>query len=319
MSVAWVVMLLNCLGTESLIPRGQLSFAPDNTLYVFHRRSTTVVSPRGDTRDVRLPAWVAELNWTGTRQLSPDGQRFLIAGPAFVGLYAFDDGVVGDAVWRGKGPVTTAAFSPDGRAIALGRMDGTVDLVDAATGDRQDCYRAMYQAESSMNPNSAVGIGDIGGLTWSPGGRYLVAWKNYGGSCSLIDLKEDCEFRFAPATIFPRFAFSTDEQTLYSFVGRSGAAAATSTTDAGSQWLPLPESWVGAGTAIALAPRTNLLIVAGEASIEVWDLDRCACVELIDAPSQGSTADVIAISPDETRFAVSRAGRIEVYPLPPID
>ncbi len=319
MSVAWVVMLLNCLGTESSIPRGQLSFAPDNTLYVFHRRSTTVVSPGGDTRDVPLPAWVAELNWIGTRQLSPDGQRFLIAGPAFVGLYEFDDGVVGDAVWRGKGPVTTAAFSPDGDAIALGRMDGTIDLVDASTGERQDCYRAMYQAESSMNPNSEVGIGDIGGLTWSPRGRYLVAWKNYGASCSLVDLKRDCEVQFSAAMHLPRFAFSQDEQTLYSFEGRSGCVSATRTTDAGSQWLPLPESWVGAGTAIALAPRTNLLIVAGEASIEVWDLDRSACVDLIDAPSKTSMPDVIAISPDETRLAVSRAGRIEVYPLPPID
>ena len=116
------------------------------------------VSPDGRTlysggHDERAFAW----DLTGDRSLV---RPFTVARP-----FVPDDG---DVLPRGL------ALSPDGRTLALGHSDGTVDLLDAQTLRRRRSLRALR--------------GFVGAIAYSPDGR-LLAVAGQRGQVTLWDAR----------------------------------------------------------------------------------------------------------------------------------
>src|SRR5262249_11762270 len=73
--------------------------------------------------------------------------------------------------WRWHAPVgevRSVAYSPDGRLLASGGRDGTVQLLDAATGQRRHPFRGAATGQR---------LPFFTNLAFSPDGRTLVAVK----------------------------------------------------------------------------------------------------------------------------------------------
>ena len=64
--------------------------------------------------------------------------------------------------------ILSLAFSPDGRTLASGSMDGAIALWDVRTGDQIG--------------NPLAGYGAVWGLAFSPDGRYLASGGGSGST-----------------------------------------------------------------------------------------------------------------------------------------
>ncbi len=125
-----------------------------------------------DTRG-GAPARDLPVNGSADVAFSPDGRRLVTASAL--------DYTVWDAVtwapllrvpWSQSGGLPgMAAFSPDGRLLAVARTRSTVQLLDAETGEQQ----ATLEAPEPRN---------VSRLGFSPDGRLLVATSNAPGSWS---------------------------------------------------------------------------------------------------------------------------------------
>jgi eukaryotic-like serine/threonine-protein kinase len=103
---------------------------------------------------------------------------------------------------------TLAAYSPDGRHLATGAMDGTVTVRDSQTG------QIVHELE---RPTVVLGGALLRGMVYSPDGRYLAAAR-HDGKVRVWDptsgqLLHTLEAHVGPAW---KVAFSPDSQTLAS-------------------------------------------------------------------------------------------------------
>jgi FOG: WD40 repeat len=68
--------------------------------------------------------------------------------------------------------IKTVVWSPDGKRIAVGTVEGTVQVIDVATGQQVLTYTGKNGALSSVTQ-----------LAWSPDGKYIA--ESSGGSVQL--------------------------------------------------------------------------------------------------------------------------------------
>ena len=75
-----------------------------------------------------------------------------------------------------EGEVTSAEFSPDGRIVATGSIDGTIKLWDASTGEELATYKD-------------IGFGRVYSLAFSPNGKMLAVGGAVRESVKLLNVK----------------------------------------------------------------------------------------------------------------------------------
>jgi WD40 repeat protein/serine/threonine protein kinase len=101
-----------------------------------------------------------------------------------------------------------AAYSPDGRHLATGAMDGTVTIRDSRTG------QILHELE---HPTVLLGGALLRGLVYSPDGRYLAAAR-HDGKVRVWDPTSGQLLHTLEAHVGPAWqvAFSPDSQTMAS-------------------------------------------------------------------------------------------------------
>jgi WD40 repeat protein len=156
-----------------------LTFSPDGRSLVATNDSSPVNGARVidvATRHVRVldPPLAHALSGT----FRPDG-RELVATVGFggAGLFPVADGKVGRGTTlnaAGSALPNTAAFSPDGKLLAIGRTDGSLSFLDATS----------LKAVGTSVP---IASGLLTTITWSHDGQ-LVAVQDVNADNSLVDV-----------------------------------------------------------------------------------------------------------------------------------
>src|ERR1043166_6481507 len=99
-------------------------------------------------------------------KLSPDGQVTAVATP--IGVYLYDsESFEEKAFIESKGWLNCIAFSPDGKLLALGSLDGSIRVLQLSDSMTQKIFNSP--------------LGAITSLTFSPTGSSLAAGDTSGG------------------------------------------------------------------------------------------------------------------------------------------
>jgi WD40 repeat protein len=142
---------------------------------------------------------VSSGGWPHQCPLSGDGPPIISSDDLLVAAYSLcgkvEVGRTGNAkpfeTYDEHGPVETAAFDPEGPELAIGSLDGSVTVLDAATGQR-----ALALLGHSRQ---------VTGLAYGPQGRYLAAasyddtirvWDTATGQTLQVD--HDFSYTYAP-------------------------------------------------------------------------------------------------------------------------
>jgi WD40 repeat protein/DNA-binding SARP family transcriptional activator len=138
----------------------KLAFSPDGKLLATASWDQTVRVWDTSTGDELVALTVNEAA-NPYVAFSPDGRRLLSVGES---IQLWDTETWGELL---AFPGTTAAISPDGTRLAIGGADGSLRLVDAATGEEQLALRGNLSEP-------------IVGIVFSPDGSRLVGheWQN---------------------------------------------------------------------------------------------------------------------------------------------
>lgn len=100
---------------------------------------------------------------------SSDGRRLLVSSARSLHVFDARGGVLFE-LGPGAAPVRAAALAPDGRAVAY---------VMEASGQSQLWIVPTIRPDRSAARRLFAGDGELGGLAWSPDGRWLlVTWGN---------------------------------------------------------------------------------------------------------------------------------------------
>ena len=196
-----------------------------------------------------------------------------------------------------------AAFSPDGRQIAEGACNGSVWLLDAATGRRVRSERVAGQVTS---------------IAYSPDGSTLAAGTNAG--VVLID----------PRTGAVVMHLVAGAETGYLAFSPNGRIVAADNPSGVTLWrLPGGRAQTlardpGEGGSLVFAEHGRLLLVGGyDGSVHIFDVAGGRLLRRIVTPNDlgivGTWGEVVALSPDGSELAVgyptvnSSQGTVSLY------
>ena len=89
---------------------------------------------------------------------------------------------MGCADWEGTlsipGVGASVAFSPDGKRLAAGNVQGTVHVLDGSTLDGKEAADPARPARAEHRPQAAAAIGGTVGRSWLGASRRFVPEKN---------------------------------------------------------------------------------------------------------------------------------------------
>lgn len=219
------------------------------------------------------------------------------AGASSRGFDPLNCGLLRNVAPQG-GDLTSAAFSPDGRALAVGCMDGSVRLLETGT------WKEFRRLKAHPNGVKAV--------AWGPDGRVLAT----GGSLAvrLWDASTGAELRshfpggFDPgANLAFGLAFHPDGKTLL-FAGEDGILRRwTDALEGGTVGVADP---AGRYRAVAFTRDGRLAAAAAAGAVKLWKADRWeAARTLLDERDIQS----LAFSRDGRRLAVGASGAVVVW------
>ena len=210
----------------------------------------------------------------------------------------------------GGGGVGSAAFSPHGKTLALGKNDGTVQLWDVATR-RQIGRRLPYSGDTQ-------GASETVSLAFSPDGRALATASFDCGEAQLWNV----------ATQRLIGTFSTDSDTIDTVaISPDGKLLATGADEGTTRlWNVAKHQQVGAPMnsadpvdSIAFSPDGKVLAAGYDnGEVRLWNL---ADHQQIGAPlvltGNVNPIDVLTFSPDSTTLAAGRDdGTVQLWDIP---
>jgi WD40 repeat protein/serine/threonine protein kinase len=216
-----------------------------------------------------------------TIALSPDGKHVAVGGG--VGVYLYDSQSF-EQLWIGQtgSPVSSLAFSPDGRTLAAGLDNGNLLLLDPADG----------KLIRDATPHSDT----VTGLAWSPDSKRL-ATASADSTLRLIDTDGVHSLTGHTARVFC-LAFSPDGKYLLS--GSEDKTALLQDVETGESRTLVAHSDGVFG--VAFSPDSKTAVTASlDGKMIAWDVASASQVGDFKGPGDGLVS--VAFSPDGTLIA----------------
>jgi WD40 repeat protein len=229
----------------SLTQAFDVAFSPDGTMLATGGwggpSSTLIWDPASGERRLVLAQDSEQGQWGRSVDFSPDGR--LVAGQGLDDIFVWSADDAGFVARMPEQQVTALAFSPDGRRLATGSLDGGLKMWEARTGRQLD----------SLTGN----LGQVLDLAFSPDGASLATTSS-DGTVRLWDV-------------------GTGRQTLTLAGGVAGEVGAESKFC----FRTLKVAYLGVGGKLAFSPDgTRLAYTAADGTVRVLALDIDDLIEL---------------------------------------
>ncbi len=279
-----------------------------------------------------------------TLSFSHDGKRLAVAGSGQV--VRIWDLETQTEIYQPAAPILCFAASPDGRWLALGKRDGSVDVWDVAAGRKAGSLKgsARRVAEIAFSPDglllatagdtgeSAIRVWDVAsgdvkhviqghrayaaGMAFSPDGLTLAS-ASHDGAVRLWNMESGGLVQ----TLQPKgpppicAAFSADGKTLAAGHVRDGVTVPVMTpvrlwdVARGKEQKPIILEWAEAShVAFGLDDQT-LVVGSRSQGVKLWDLSRGS------ARNTFTGSGAFAVSSDGTHVAIDEKTAIHVYEI----